>query len=104
MRRKFIGAAIGLGLVLFVACFDRGGGSGEAPPPPPQRWVTDRAIAREPGLLTYFYVDRIDEAVERATAHGGEIVQTPYAEGNLWVATVCDPAGNLIGLWQEGPR
>jgi predicted enzyme related to lactoylglutathione lyase len=25
-------------------------------------------------------------------------------EGDLWVATVRDPAGNLIGLWQEGPR
>jgi predicted enzyme related to lactoylglutathione lyase len=68
------------------------------------RWVTGRTIAREPGLLPYMYVDRIDDAVARVTAHGGEVVRAPYPEGNLWVATVRDPAGNMIGLWQEGPR
>src|SRR5439155_17743547 len=68
------------------------------------RWVTGRAISREPGVLPYFYVDRIDDAVSRVVAHGGEVVQPPYAEGNLWVAVLRDPAGNVIGLWQEGPR
>ena len=28
------------------------------------RWVTGRAISHDPGLLPYFYVDRIDDAVE----------------------------------------
>jgi len=68
------------------------------------RWVTGRVISREPGLLPYIYVDHLDDAVERAAAHGGEVVTAPYPEGNLWVATVRDPAGNIIGLWQEGPR
>jgi uncharacterized protein len=68
------------------------------------RWVTGRAISREPGLLPYIYVDRIDDAVGRAVAHGGEVVKVPYPEGNLWVATFRDPAGNVIGLWQEGAR
>jgi len=68
------------------------------------RWVTGRAISREPGLLPYVYVDHIDGAVERVAAHGGEVVKPPYPEGNLWVATVRDPAGNVIGLWQHGPR
>jgi predicted enzyme related to lactoylglutathione lyase len=68
------------------------------------RWVTGRASAREPGLLPYIYVDHIDDAVERVTLHGGEVVKAPYPEGNLWVATIRDPAGNMIGLWQEGPR
>jgi uncharacterized protein len=68
------------------------------------RWPTGRVIAREPGLLPYFYVDDIDAVVERVAACGGEVVTAPYPEGNLWVATVCDPAGNLIGLWQQGPR
>jgi predicted enzyme related to lactoylglutathione lyase len=68
------------------------------------QWVTGCAIAREPGLLPYFYVDRIDDAVARVVAEGGEVVRVPYPEGDLWVATVRDPAGNLIGLWQEGPR
>jgi predicted enzyme related to lactoylglutathione lyase len=65
------------------------------------QWVTGRVISREPGLLPYMYVDHVDDAVTRALAHGGEVVKAPYAEGNLRVATVRDPAGNVIGLWQE---
>ena len=68
------------------------------------RWVMDRAICREPGLLPYIYVDAIDVAVQRVMAHGGEVVRAPYAEGDVSVATVRDPAGNVIGLWQETAR
>jgi len=67
-------------------------------------WVTGRVISREPGLLPFIYVDHIDDAVKRVAAHGGEVIKAPYPEGNLWVATVRDPAGNVIGLWQQGPR
>ena len=66
--------------------------------------MTGRVFAREPSLLPYIYVDRIDDAVARIAAHGGEVVKAPYPEGDLWVATFRDPAGNLIGLWQAGPR
>jgi predicted enzyme related to lactoylglutathione lyase len=24
--------------------------------------------------------------------------------GDLWVATFRDPAGNILGVWQRGPR
>jgi predicted enzyme related to lactoylglutathione lyase len=68
------------------------------------RWVTGRMISREPGWLPYIYVDGIDDALERVAAHGGEVVKAPYPEGNLWIATVRDPAGNVVGLWQQGPR
>jgi predicted enzyme related to lactoylglutathione lyase/quinol monooxygenase YgiN len=68
------------------------------------RWVSPRATSREPGWLPYFYVDHIDDAVGRAVEHGGEIVKSPYPEGKLWVATVRDPTGNVLGLWQAGPR
>jgi predicted enzyme related to lactoylglutathione lyase len=51
--------------------------------------------------LAYFYVSNIQEAVGRVVAHGGEVVRAPYPEGNLWVATVRDLAGNVIGLWQD---
>jgi len=67
-------------------------------------WVTDQAISREPGLLPYIYVERIDDTLEQVEAQGGEVVKAPYPEGNLWVATFRDPAGNVIGLWQEGSR
>ena len=67
-------------------------------------WITGRAIAREPGVLPYIYVHSIDAALERIAAGGGEIVKPPYPEGDLWVATFRDPAGNVIGVWQRGPR
>ena len=67
-------------------------------------WVTEQAIAREPGLLLYIYVDRIDNTLQQVIAEGGEVVRAPYPEGNLWVATFRDPAGNMLGVWQEGPR
>ncbi len=65
------------------------------------RWRTDRAISRKPGLLPFIYVDRIEETVARVVPSGGEVVKAPYPEGNLFVAAIRDPAGNMIGLWQE---
>jgi len=65
------------------------------------RWVKGPAILREPGLPLYFYVDHINDAVQRATAGGGQIIKTVYPEGNLFVAVIRDPAGNVIGLWQD---
>jgi predicted enzyme related to lactoylglutathione lyase len=67
-------------------------------------WVTGRAISREPGVLLHIYVHGIDAILEQITASAGEIVKPPYPEGNLWVATFRDPAGNVIGVWQQGPR
>jgi uncharacterized protein len=64
-------------------------------------WMTDQAVAREPGLMLYIYVDAMDDVVARIGAHGGEVVRAPYAEGNLRVATFRDPAGNMLGLWRE---
>jgi predicted enzyme related to lactoylglutathione lyase len=41
------------------------------------RWVSGRVPVREPGLLPYFYVDHIDDAVTQVTAHGGELHAGP---------------------------
>lgn len=65
------------------------------------RWKTGRAVSRDAGFLPYFYVNDVDAAVARAVANGGEIVRPAHPEGNLKVATVLDPAGNQLGLWQE---
>ena len=67
-------------------------------------WATNQAISREPGLLPYIYVDRIDDILQQIETQGGKIVKGPYPEGNLWVATFRDPTGNVIGLWHEGAR
>lgn len=67
-------------------------------------WVTGRVSSREPGVLPYIYVHGVDAAIARITAAGGAVVTPPYPEGDLWVATFRDPAGNVVGIWQMGPR
>jgi hypothetical protein len=66
-------------------------------------WVTGRAVSRDSGVLPYIYVHGIDAAIDRVRANGGDIVKPPSAEGELWVATFRDPAGNVLGIWQQGP-
>jgi predicted enzyme related to lactoylglutathione lyase len=67
-------------------------------------WVTERASSPHSGVLPYIYVHGIDAVIERIKTRGGEIIKPPYAEGDLWVATFRDPGGNVIGIWQQGPR
>ena len=67
-------------------------------------WVTDLAPSRRPGILPFIYVHGVDAIVERIKASGGKIVKAVYPEGDLWVATFRDPAGNVMGIWQQGPR
>ena len=67
-------------------------------------FIADRAISGEPGILPYIYVERIDDTLKNVAAQGGEVVTAPYPEGDLWVATFRDPAGNVIGVWHQGPR
>ena len=67
-------------------------------------FVDDQAVAGEAGVRPYIYVDDIDATIEKIAANGGELATAPYAEGDLWVATFRDPAGNVVGVWQRGPR
>ena len=67
-------------------------------------FMPDVAVVGEGGVLPYVYVADLDAALERVIENGGTIVGEPYPEGNLWVATARDPAGNFVGLWQSGPR
>ena len=65
-------------------------------------WVTGRAIAHEPGLLIYIWVDDIDETLARIKTHGGEIVENSHRVGDdMWLATFRDPAGNVMALHEE---
>ena len=70
-------------------------------------FVTGRSIAREPGMLPYIWVDKIDATLAEAASHGGVVVdgvQHDCPDSTCWIATFRDPAGNVIGLYQEGPR
>jgi predicted enzyme related to lactoylglutathione lyase/uncharacterized glyoxalase superfamily protein PhnB len=67
-------------------------------------WVMGRQAVRVPGLLPYIWVDSIKTTVALIGAHGGEILQASNPDtpgGNCWIATFHDPAGNVIGLYQE---
>ena len=67
-------------------------------------WRTDLPAAGEAGVLPYIFVTDLDATLRTAMGHGAELVTPPYPEGNLWIATIRDPAGNVIGIWQAGPR
>ena len=64
--------------------------------------MADLPVAGESGVLPYVFVERVDETLEKVVAQGGEVVTPPYPEGDLRVATFRDPAGNVIGVWQQG--
>jgi uncharacterized protein len=67
-------------------------------------FMSDLSVAGAANVRPYIFVESIDETIEAVIAHGGEVVQDPYPEGDLWVATILDPVGNEIGAWQQGPR
>ena len=64
-------------------------------------WVLGRAPASEPGLLVYVMVDSVAATLELLVANGGEIVQPIGADAPEITARFRDPAGNVIGLYQE---
>jgi predicted enzyme related to lactoylglutathione lyase len=66
-------------------------------------WRTDLPAAGQAGVLPYIYVTDLDDTLRTAAERGAELVTPPYPEGNLKIATIRDPAGNIIGIWQ-GPR
>jgi uncharacterized protein len=64
-------------------------------------WVLGRPPASEPGLLFYIMVDSVAATVDAIVANGGEIVQPIGADAPEITARFRDPAGNVVGLYQE---
>ena len=64
-------------------------------------WVTDRPPATMPGLLLYIMVDSVAATIEALITHGGEIVQPIGADAPEITARFRDPAGNVMGLYQQ---
>jgi predicted enzyme related to lactoylglutathione lyase len=67
-------------------------------------WVVGRPASPEPGFLFYIMVDSVAEAVDAVLAHGGKIVQPIGMDAPEVTARFSDPAGNVIGLYQEPGR
>lgn len=64
-------------------------------------WVTGRPPSSQPGLLIYIMVDDVAATVETVIANGGEIVQPLGADAPEITARFRDPAGNVLGLYQQ---
>ena len=64
-------------------------------------WVLGRPPATQPGLLVYVMVDSVAATVDLILANGGEIVQPIGADAPEITARFRDPAGNVLGIYQE---
>ena|SRR5947209_3390576 len=64
-------------------------------------WVTGRPPLSQLGVLIYIMVDSVAATLDTLVAHGGEIAQRIGADAPEITARFRDPAGNLLGLFQE---
>ncbi|GAC1638551.1 MAG: VOC family protein [Chloroflexota bacterium] len=64
-------------------------------------WVSGRPPMSEPGLIVYIMVASAEKAAQTVRAAGGEIVKQSGAnEREVWF-TFRDPAGNVMGVYQQ---
>ena len=64
-------------------------------------WILGRQPMTEVGLLIYIMVDSVAATIEKVTAAGGVIVQPIGADAPEITARFTDPAGNILGLYQQ---
>lgn len=54
---------------------------------------------------SYVRVDDLDAAARRAHDAGGRLIVSPFAvDGTASIAVIADPAGAILGLWQDPPH
>lgn len=64
--------------------------------------LMERESPEQIGLINYFGVASVDEAVAKAVELGGEVVMPKQAvPGMGWFAHVLDTEGNLIAVWES---
>jgi predicted enzyme related to lactoylglutathione lyase len=64
-------------------------------------WVLGRKPMTEVSLLFYIMVDNMHVTVDAVIANGGKIVEPVGTHGKEIVSWISDPAGNIIGLYQQ---
>jgi predicted enzyme related to lactoylglutathione lyase len=67
-------------------------------------WVMGGPPSGTPGLLIYIMVDSVARTLAAVVASGGEISQAIGADAPEITARFRDPAGNVLGLYQEPSR
>jgi predicted enzyme related to lactoylglutathione lyase len=64
-------------------------------------WVLGRPSATTPGFMIHIMVDSVAATIGGVIAQGGELVQPIGADAPEITARFRDPAGNVLGLYQE---
>jgi len=64
-------------------------------------WVLNRKPMTEVGLLVYIMVDSVEQTIDMVLANGGKLIQPIGMDAPEITARFTDPAGNIIGLYQE---
>ena len=64
-------------------------------------WVPGRPPSNVPGLLVYIMVASAATTIEAIIAAGGEIVQPVKPDEREVYALFRDPAGNILGIYQQ---
>ena len=66
------------------------------------QWVDDRRPSPDTGPVARIVVEGLADTLRAATQHGGAVVAAPSLDnGERWLATITDPAGNTVGLVQR---
>lgn len=64
-------------------------------------WVIGPKPATEIGFVISIMVDNIQTTVDLIIAHRGQIIQPVNIDGPEKTARFTDPAGNILGLYQQ---
>ena len=64
-------------------------------------WILGRKPMTEAGLLIYVMVDSVAATIDAVVANGGTIVQPIGGDAPEITARFSDPAGNVLGLYQQ---
>ncbi|HEY1528333.1 MAG TPA: hypothetical protein VGH51_19065 [Candidatus Angelobacter sp.] len=60
-----------------------------------------RPPSATPGILIYVMMDSVAATLEAVVSHGGDVIQPIGADAPEITARFRDPAGNVIGLYQQ---
>lgn len=66
-------------------------------------WVLGRP-RQQPGFVVYVMCDSVAATIDTVVANGGTIVQPIGGDPGEITARFLDPAGNIVGLYQEPSR
>lgn len=64
-------------------------------------WLLDRPPSREPGMVVHIMVVDIAKTIAAIEAEGGAITQPVDPESPEVYALFRDPAGNILGIYQQ---